>query len=151
MNFNRRKFIKRLLITAASLEVISLAQGSINYVPAEDKKDKDFNAGKVSDFEKGKTYAFADQKFFLQCFEDGGLIALSVKCTHLGCTLKQENEDFICPCHHSKFNKYGEVLESPANRPLNYFPLSIKDGEVIVHLKKSLKRDNHSKNQVVYP
>ncbi len=151
MKFDRRKFIKRLVVTAASLEVISLVRGSVNTLPAEKDNKNDFNAGKVTDFENGKTYPFTDEKFFLQRFEDGAFLALSVKCTHLGCSIKSEEEDFICPCHHSKFNKFGEVLESPAKRPLNYYPITIKNGEVIVDLKKSIKRDTFSKTQLIYP
>lgn len=44
-------------------------------------------------------------------------------CTHLGCPLSNEADQFIvCPCHGSKFSLKGEVLNGPARKPLNKLP-----------------------------
>ena len=52
--------------------------------------------------------------------DDGELIAMSAKCTHMGCTVgwNEGAATFDCPCHGSRFSPTGEVLNGPAARPL---------------------------------
>lgn len=44
--------------------------------------------------------------------------ALSLVCTHLGCSVNVTPREIICPCHGSVFGRSGEVLKGPADRPL---------------------------------
>ena len=45
--------------------------------------------------------------------------AISLTCTHQGCTVKrQENGQFLCPCHGSLFAADGKVLSGPAQQDL---------------------------------
>jgi cytochrome b6-f complex iron-sulfur subunit len=44
--------------------------------------------------------------------------ALSLICTHLGCTVNVGADRLSCPCHGSLFDKRGNVLQGPADRPL---------------------------------
>ena len=39
---------------------------------------------------------------------------LSRKCPHAGCNVNYKNNEFVCPCHNSRFNIEGHVLEGPA-------------------------------------
>ncbi len=58
--------------------------------------------------------------------EDGGLLALSLKCTHLGCKLNyHEDGDILeCPCHQSRFNvETGQVVQGPARKALTFLPV----------------------------
>jgi len=57
----------------------------------------------------------------------GGFSALSLTCTHLGCTVEEDGEDFLCPCHGSRYNKDGLVLGGPARQPLR--PLRVEKTE----------------------
>ena len=52
---------------------------------------------------------------------DGGLHAVSLRCTHLGCLLRFNSAEtsWDCPCHGSRFGIDGEVLEGPAVSPLD--------------------------------
>jgi glycine/D-amino acid oxidase-like deaminating enzyme/nitrite reductase/ring-hydroxylating ferredoxin subunit len=52
--------------------------------------------------------------------QDGQLHCLSARCTHLGCVLHFNNAErsWDCPCHGSRFDHDGAVLQGPANRPL---------------------------------
>jgi Rieske Fe-S protein len=47
-----------------------------------------------------------------------GFTALSLVCTHLGCTLESKPEGFACPCHGSHFDPQGRVTRGPAVEPL---------------------------------
>jgi glycine/D-amino acid oxidase-like deaminating enzyme/nitrite reductase/ring-hydroxylating ferredoxin subunit len=52
--------------------------------------------------------------------EDGSLHAVSLRCTHLGCLLRFNGAErsWDCPCHGSRFDVDGQVLEGPAVAPL---------------------------------
>jgi len=47
-----------------------------------------------------------------------GFSAMSLICTHLGCTVEQKADGFTCPCHGSRYNANGNVLKGPAAKPL---------------------------------
>ncbi|GAB3278386.1 FAD-dependent oxidoreductase [Parasphingorhabdus pacifica] len=51
---------------------------------------------------------------------DGLLHVVSLRCTHLGCLLRFNGAELSwdCPCHGSRFDVDGEVLEGPAVHPL---------------------------------
>jgi glycine/D-amino acid oxidase-like deaminating enzyme/nitrite reductase/ring-hydroxylating ferredoxin subunit len=52
--------------------------------------------------------------------EDGHTHAVSATCTHLGCIVGFNDADktWECPCHGSRFDTDGRVLQGPAVRPL---------------------------------
>jgi cytochrome b6-f complex iron-sulfur subunit len=47
-----------------------------------------------------------------------GFTAISLVCTHLGCTVGQSADGFTCPCHGSQFDSQGNVVRGPANKKL---------------------------------
>lgn len=51
---------------------------------------------------------------------DGDLHAVSARCTHLGCLVRFNGAErsWDCPCHGSRFDVDGAVLEGPAVEPL---------------------------------
>jgi Rieske Fe-S protein len=51
---------------------------------------------------------------------DGGVHAVSIRCTHQGCILRfnAAETSWDCPCHGSRFDVDGAVLEGPAVKPL---------------------------------
>ena len=110
------------------------------------------DAGPVSRFSPNTVTAFPQGRFYLACLEDGGFLALSRRCTHLGCTVPwdPENHQFACPCHASIFSIRGEVIQSPASRPLDRFALTIENGRVKVDVAKPIRRFAFGKDQVVY-
>jgi len=64
-----------------------------------------------------------------------GFSALSLVCTHLGCTVEQNSDGFTCPCHASRFDKDGNVTHGPADKSLHSLRMEIsKDDRLILHL-----------------
>lgn len=109
--------------------------------------------GPVDRFSPGSVTAFVQGRFYLARLEDGGFLALSRQCTHLGCTLPwvEKERHFACPCHGSVFDITGSVLTAPAPRPLNLFAVTIENRTVKVDTGKALKRAGFLKGQAVYP
>jgi len=110
-------------------------------------------AGQVQRFEPGSVTAFPEGRFYLARLADGGFLALSRRCTHLGCTVPwvAEEDRFVCPCHASTFDIAGEVQSPPAPRPLDLFPVRIENDIVKVDLSAPRLRREFSADQVVHP
>ncbi|GGO43450.1 iron-sulfur-binding protein [Streptomyces daqingensis] len=51
---------------------------------------------------------------------EGEIRALSPRCTHLGCLVRFNDAEgaWECPCHGSRFDTEGRVIQGPATRPL---------------------------------
>ena len=109
-------------------------------------------AGPADSFAKGSVSAFMGGRFYLARMQDGGFIALSLRCTHLGCSISwEENKKrFICPCHSSAFDISGEVLNPPAARALSYYPVLIENGMVKVDIGTLKERNSFRKDQLAY-
>jgi nitrite reductase/ring-hydroxylating ferredoxin subunit len=110
-------------------------------------------AGGVDKFAMNSVTAFVRGKFYLARLEDGGFLALSRRCTHLGCTVPWSSKDmnFLCPCHASVYDMRGEVVSAPAPRPLDLHRVFIENNVVKVDTNKVIKRSLFRPDQVVYP
>ena len=70
-----------------------------------------------------------EPEFLLLMAEDGP-IAISRKCTHLGCRVNflKEKGEFLCPCHQSRFTKDGKYISGPAKKDLKRYKVkALKD------------------------
>ncbi|CAM3787550.1 FAD-dependent oxidoreductase [Alkalicoccus chagannorensis] len=74
--------------------------------------DLDFDEGAVLKVNGSRTAVYKD--------ENGEISAVDSSCTHLGCELgwNQAERSWDCPCHGSRFDVDGSVLEGPAVHPL---------------------------------
>ncbi len=94
--------------------------------------------------------AFPAGKFYLVRLADGGFLALSRQCTHLGCSVPWDEAAgrFACPCHASVFDLRGDVLAPPAPRPLDLFAVRIENGIVKVDVSAPIRRSAFDAAQV---
>ena len=61
--------------------------------------------------------------------EGNQVYAISTICTHLGCIVKATEIGFDCPCHGSRFAKYGSVLKGPAPKALPWLEVKHTGGD----------------------
>jgi cytochrome b6-f complex iron-sulfur subunit len=63
-----------------------------------------------------------------------GIMALYQRCVHLGCKVPwcAESQWWECPCHGSKYNRWGEWQEGPAPRGLDRFRVEEVEGQIVV-------------------
>jgi cytochrome b6-f complex iron-sulfur subunit len=110
-------------------------------------------AGRVESFPFDSVTAVVRGKFYLCRMEDGGFLAVSRKCTHLGCTVPwlDKEKRFACPCHGSAFDIRGEVINSPAPRALDIYHLFIENQVVKVDIGEQIKRSGFRTDQLIYP
>jgi cytochrome b6-f complex iron-sulfur subunit len=155
----RRSFLARMWIVlgiAAVAEVVWLVVSFLKPVKTVSKKG-DYGsmiaAGPVSSIANDSVIAFPRGRFYLCRLADGGLMAVSRQCTHLGCTVPWDSEQkrFICPCHSSAYDIRGNVVRSPASRPLDIFKIKIENNHIYVDTREPIKRSAFRENQVVYP
>jgi len=100
-------------------------------------------AGIAPDFKLGDVKVIREGKFYVTRVPEG-FFALYWKCPHLGCTVPWADGDpampgppgagdqaftdhgrFKCPCHGSIYNRYGQIIQGPAPRPMDRFPVNI--------------------------
>jgi len=65
----------------------------------------------------------------------GGVAVFSSKCPHLGCRINRtEGQELVCPCHGSRFNLQGEVVQGPAMRGLRSLPFGLDRAKDALHV-----------------
>lgn len=153
---DRRSFLK---LVWAGLGLAALGEAAVVVAsflkPRREREKADgpglFAAGPLDAFATGSVTAFPAGRFYLVRLADGGLLALSRQCTHLGCSVPWDEEKgrFVCPCHASSFDVMGEVLSAPAPRPLDTFPVRVENGIVKVDLAAPQRRSAFDPSQVV--
>jgi len=90
----------------------------------------------IDKLSEGKNY-FPIERVILIKNKDS-VRALSLVCTHQECLLAaQNNGEFLCPCHGSRFSSEGRVLTGPATEDLHWLYVEISSsGEVQVDFNR---------------
>ncbi|MDR2801089.1 MAG: ubiquinol-cytochrome c reductase iron-sulfur subunit [Desulfovibrio sp.] len=66
--------------------------------------------------------------------DDGRLVALTNRCTHLGCGVdwNSATQRFTCPCHGGAFDAQGSVLEGPPPKPLEQLAVKVEADKIFI-------------------
>lgn len=155
-SIKRADFIKLLWTAFAGVAALEVGGITLAYLQprlAEGEFGGIVTAGAVEDFPPGSVTHISNGRFYLARLEDGGFLAIHQRCTHLGCSVPwdQTQKRFICPCHNSQFDETGQVLNPPAPRPLDLFPITIEAGQVKVDTGHPQQRQHFDPSQVTYP
>ena len=98
-----------------------------------------FRLGEADRFPQGSTTVIHDRNVLVG-HDEGGIYAMSLVCTHLGCITQVVSDgSFTCPCHGSRFDPKGSVIQGPAPSPLRYLELSVSpSGDLLVDRAKNV-------------
>jgi cytochrome b6-f complex iron-sulfur subunit len=128
--FSRRDFIKLardgFLYLSGALALGGLLR-FLDYDPSSAPKTE-FDLGPASQYPLHSRTVLSDPPALLLHTEKG-FSALSLICTHLGCTVGSNAQGFACPCHGSRFDADGKVTHGPASKPLQTLRVQVTDDE----------------------
>lgn len=127
-DLSRRDFLKLARAGFLSLSGALALGGLLRFLDYEPNPapQTEFDLGPASDFPLGSRTLLSDIPALL-IHADSGFSALSLTCTHLGCTLEQTADGFTCPCHASRFDADGNVTHGPASKPLSSLRVEVTD------------------------
>jgi cytochrome b6-f complex iron-sulfur subunit len=150
---SRRTFLGRLWLGLGGLALAEYVWLTLEFLrPRSALKEQAgvLVAGPIDRFDPGSVTAFPAGRFYLARLADGGFLAVSRECTHLGCTVPwmEDEGQFVCPCHSSAYDIRGDVIQPPAPRALDLYPVRIENGIVKVDTGRTLKRRRFEVSQV---
>ena len=138
----RRDFLNKVAIgTATGVGAVSLAAVITEILPPETESFSHIKIGHIDDYPINE-FSFIHQHKIYLYRSRSQIRVLSGVCTHLGCTIKNTEQGFDCPCHGSHFDKTGKACSGPASRSLDRLKADVnKQGLITVNLKKYVTED----------
>ncbi len=136
---DRRTFLTALGLGGVGFSALIAAVGNLLYLkPAVDYGPPSvIRAGRPAEYKEGIKEVLEDQRVVI-VRDKKGFAAISITCTHLGCTVRTSDAGYECPCHGSQYDNDGYVTGGPAPRPLDWYQVSIApNGEL--EIDKSVK------------
>ena len=103
---------------------------------------KKFRIGPPDRYLPDTTTVISDRNVLIRRDREG-IFAISLVCTHLGCITRVESDgSFTCPCHGSRFDAEGEVVQGPAPSALRYLQVSrAPRGALMVDAERAVAPD----------
>ena len=118
-NLSRRDFLKLarngFLYLSGALAFVGFLR-FLDYDPNPAPKTE-FDLGSAEQYPLGSRTVL-DEIPAILIHTESEFSALSLVCTHLGCTLQPDADGFACPCHNSRFDADGNVTHGPATKYL---------------------------------
>lgn len=73
--------------------------------------------------------------FLLARTSDSAFSAIEAVCTHEGCTVNgADGAIYVCPCHGSRYDRNGRVVQGPATASLRQYASSVAGDTVTIKL-----------------
>jgi cytochrome b6-f complex iron-sulfur subunit len=152
---SRRDFLRGGLLAVTGGMVASFAGASLAFLwpslkggfgarieigAPDDVKESIAAGGGRFEYPAGRSYLVAydpaldPDGAYAEITNGAPFMALYQRCVHLGCRVPwcESSKWFECPCHGSRYNRWGEYQFGPAPRGLDRFAVSIEEGQVIV-------------------
>jgi cytochrome b6-f complex iron-sulfur subunit len=134
---SRRDFLKLTLDSLLAFGGLLGLAGLIRFLgyQTEPPQPSEFDLGPVGNFKSDSITTLPEVPAVL-IHKKNRFTALSLVCTHLGCTVGVQPEGFACPCHGSRFNSDGHPVKGPATAPLKLLRVEqTAEGKLILHMK----------------
>lgn len=86
------------------------------------------SAGPPASIVLNQAVFYQPQRLFV-CRDAGGVFAVSSNCQHMHCDVdfRAAKLDYLCPCHSSRYDYTGALLEGPSLRPLFHLKVTLDD------------------------
>ena len=138
----RRRFITWLSQAFLALWGLGAAAAVASYLRAPERgggaAERIVRVGLLEDLAvgEGRLVRHGTRPFYVVRLDAARVIALSAVCTHVRCIIgyDRERRGFVCPCHEGRFDLAGNVLSGPPPKALPTYAVSVRAGEVFVHL-----------------
>ncbi len=118
------------IITEANISNINCENGKINsieYYQGEQVSNVPFWVD-INPLLQDDTYDYYGAGDRLFAVKKDTNEALSLSCTHQGCTVNhQDDGKFVCPCHGAVYDNDGKILQAPAPRNLNKYQVIARE------------------------
>jgi cytochrome b6-f complex iron-sulfur subunit len=73
--------------------------------------------------------------FLIARTSDAAFTAIDAVCTHESCTVTgSDGTNYVCPCHGSRYDRNGHVVNGPAMAALRQYPTTFAGGVVTIAL-----------------
>lgn len=117
--YTRRKFLQTLPVLAGA---VIASRGAV----FADSPPAWVPIGKTSDYPKGAVKrvqlptTLNSEVIYVTHQANDTYLALWARCTHRGCVVDYDQPDsqYVCPCHHGRFDSLGRNISGPPPRPL---------------------------------
>ena len=134
----RRKFVKHTAMASAGTVCLGLVVTSCApYAYGTHIVEKDRIRIPKAEFGKKRFLiikpAGLRTSVLLSKLSENNFSALLMECTHKQCTVNPTGEKLICPCHGSEFDLEGNVVKSPAEKPLTSFKVTQDESNLFVY------------------
>jgi len=125
VDLSRRDFLNVVRSALLYLTGGLAAGGLVRFLAADTHPapQTEFDIGPAADYPMGSRTVIPEVPALL-AHTAAGFSAVSLTCTHLGCSLKESPEGFACVCHGSRFDANGGVAHGPAKDALQ--PLRVE-------------------------
>jgi len=155
---SRRSFLGKIWAGLGIVVLMQLMAGALAFLRSGSREEptsekQPVAAGLISDFPAESMTYIPAAHCYLSRLKNGAFLAISRKCTHLGCAVpwNGERQQFECPCHRSVFDRLGNVLKSPAPRALDLYPVTFEQQAVVIEVSKTIKRASFQQAQLAFP
>jgi cytochrome b6-f complex iron-sulfur subunit len=116
---SRRDFLKlasRSILTLSGLLGLGGLLRFLSY-QSQPPAPTEFDLGLAADYVSGSRTLLPQIPAVL-LRNEAGFTAISLVCTHLGCTVESKADGFSCSCHGSLYDLQGKVKRGPASKSL---------------------------------
>ena len=139
---NRRRFLKTgclacLGLASSSYLLSSCAAGIPMQVVKRKPEEKVLRVAKTSFEGEQDMVIVRDESLendILLRKTENGYLALDLTCTHEGVGLTTTKSKIYCTSHGSVFDLEGNVVKTPANKPLKRYQTEAKETEILIYL-----------------
>ena len=120
---NRKEFLKRCTALTAGVACLDLTLVGCASLQFAEFAMQDNRAVVRKSLFEDRGFVLLDVSslpapVYVRQLEGDDFVAVVLKCTHRGCTVRAGEETLDCPCHGSRYTTTGVVIEGPASRNL---------------------------------